>query len=278
MPQRTVFVTGGHLRPDGIGLAASLGQVAGYATVNKFGEAIDCDNGAPTDIWDGADGSTSTDIWVPPTAARIHTIVSTSNTDSDSGGTNPQAAGARTMRVSYLADWDTKEATEDVILDGTQGVAMTNAAVMIHRMKVLTWGANGVNAGVITATAATDATITAAILAGNNQTQMCIYGVPSVQKFRITYAYSSLVKSTGSTQRADGEILVMRDPATNAAYGTAWTNKENFLLVEANPPWGHPYFFIPKKIDGPCIVKIQVTSNSNNTKAIGGFDGFLVDN
>ncbi len=277
MPPHRVYVEGGYLTPKDVGLACSLGKVGGYGTVNKFGEAIDCNSGDATDIWDGANGSTSTDIWLPPTAARIHTIVSTSDTDSDSGGANPQAAGARTLRVYYLPDWDTKEATEDVILDGTDGVAMSASAVMIHRMKVLTWGANGVNAGVITATAASDATVTAAILAGQNQTQMCIYGIPSVQKLRVRKFMASIVKNTGTTQRADGEILMMIDPETNVVSGTAWTNKENFLLVEGQSPWEHEYD-PPKKFDGPCIVKVQVTSNTNGSKAIAAFDAYLVDN
>ena len=260
------------------GLAVSLGLVPGYSKVNKFGESVDCDSGDPTDIWDGADGATSTAIWVPPKAARIHTIVSGSDTDSDSGGTNPQAAGARTLRVDYLADWDTGEASETVILDGTQGVAMNNACVMINRMEVMTWGANGKNAGVLTATAATDATITSAISAGNNQTQQMIYGVPSTKKLRIARLLAEIVKSTGATQRADAEFLAMRDPATNVVSNTAWTNKENFLIVEANNPWMHPYGPIYKSCNGPCIVKIQVTSNSNGSKAIGAMDAYLVDN
>jgi len=256
------------------GLEASLGNIPGKTTVNKFGETINADSGVATDIWDG---STTQPIWLAPTAARVHTIVSTSNTDSDTGGVVAQGAGARTVRISYLPDWDTKETTVDVVLDGTTGVTMP-AAVMIHRMKCLTWGANGVNAGVISATAASDATVTASILAGNNQTQMCIYGIPSTQKFRMTQAGASVVKNTGVTQRADGEILFMRDPETNVVAGTAWTNKENFLLVEGQNPWGHMYGEVPKKFDGPGIIKMQVTANAADVKVVALFDGILIDN
>lgn len=260
------------------GLESSLNKITGYKTVNKFGETINADNGVATDVWDGADGSTATAIWVPPTQARIHTIVSTSNLDSDTGGANPQSTGARTIRVDYLADWDTAEASETVVLDGTTGVAMGNAAVMINRMEVLTWGSGGLNVGVITATAATDATITAAVLAGSNQTQMCIYGLPSTQKLRVKKFYASIVKGTGITQRADGEVLFMRDPATNASGNNAWTNKENFLLVEGQAPWKHEYNSVPKKFDGACIIKIQVTANANDIKCIAAFDAFLMNN
>ena len=261
------------------GLEASLGNLSGYATVNKFGQASDCDSGVLTDIWDGADGTTSTDVWAPPNAARIHTIVSASDADSDTGGSNPQSTGARTMRVWYLADWDTAEATEDIILDGTAGVAMTNAAVMIHRMRCLTWGSGGVNAGIIKATAATDSTVTAAILAGSNQTQMVIYGVPSTQKLRVSQFCVEILKTAGGSVKASGEVLVMPAPATNAATNTAWINKENFSVNEAVGPWKRPYpESAPKKFDGPCILKIQVNADTNNSVCTASFDGTLVDN
>lgn len=254
------------------GLEVSLGNVAGYQTVNKFGEANDCDSGVLTDIWDGADGTTSTDIWVPPTAARLHDLVSTSVDD------NSTRQGAKTIRVYGLTDWDTAEISEDIIMNGTTTVTTVNSYVIIHRIKVLTWGTIGSNAGVITATAQVDGTVTAAVLTGNNQTQMCIYGVPSVQDLRVSKFLASLVKGTGTTQRGNGEVLTMTDPATNVANNTAWTNKENFLLVEGNAPWEHDYDNVPKKFNGPCIVKIQVFTDANNVTVIGGFDAFLVDN
>jgi len=254
------------------GLEASLGKIAGYSTVNKFGEALNCDNGVATDIWDGADGSTGSAIWVPPTAARTHQITSTSTNDTSAG------TGMRTVRIYGLTDWDSKEVSEDVILNGTSNVATSNSYVIIHRMVGLTWGSGGVNDGVITATADTDSTVTAAIIQGGNQTEMVIYGIPSVQKLRVVKFQCSIVKSTGSSQRGDGEILFMPDPGTNASNNNAWINKENFQLVEANPPWEHDYGNTPKKLDGPGIVKIQVTSNSNDTIATASFDAFLVDN
>ena len=257
------------------GLEASLGLIEGVDTVNKFGEALDCDAGVPTDIWDGANtsggGAVGTKIWAPPTAPRIHQLTSSNGNDSIAG------TGARTVEVFYLPAWTSTEVSIVVDMNGTTDVALPSM-VMINRMKVLTWGVTGLNAGNITATADVDGTVTSAILIGNNQTQQCIYGVPSSQKLRVQRFLSVIVKGTGNTQRADGEVLMMTDPATNTANNTAWTNKENFLLAEGNNPWVHDYGSIFKKFDGPCIVKIQVTTNSNNTKAIGAFDAYLVDN
>jgi len=254
------------------GLEASLGNIPGYSTVNKFGEAEDCDNGVPTDVWDGSGSASSTDIWVPPTAARIHQITTDDANDTSAG------TGARTIRIYGLKTWDLAETSEDIIMNGASNVPTVNSYVIIHRIKVLTWGTTGQNQGEITATADTDGTVTAMISPLFNQTQMCIYGVPSIQKFRMTKLFASIVKSTGSSQRGDGELLVMIDPATNVVDNTAWTNKENFQLVEANPPWNHDYSDAPKKMNGACIIKVQVTTNSNNTKCTAGFDGYLVDN
>lgn len=251
------------------GLQVSLGKVPGYASLNKYGKALDCDSGDPTDIWDGANGSLSTKIWAPPTQARVHQLTSSSVDDTVSG------SGARTVKVYYLPDWDTEEKSITVDLAGASNVALPSA-VIIHRMKVKTSGTGGVNAGDLTATADVDSTITAAILTGENQTQMCIYGIPSPVNARISLYYASIIKATGSTQRADGKVLMMPDPATNAANNTAWTNKEDFNLVESNPPWEHDYKNHPKKTDGPCIIKMQVTCNSNDVKCIAGFDGVVV--
>jgi hypothetical protein len=151
------------------GLEVAKGNVPGHSQIFKFGKALDCDSGVPTDIWDGADGVTSTDIWVPPTVARVHNLASSS--DADNGGT---ATGMLTVRIFGLTDWDTAEVTEDVTLNGTANVATVNSYVIINGMRGLTFGSGETNAGIITATAVTDATITAAIQVGRGSSAMCI--------------------------------------------------------------------------------------------------------
>lgn len=258
--------------PTDSGLESSLGNVPGRDTVNKYGESVDCDSGVLTDLWDGADGVTSTDIWTPPTEARVHQLKSISALDIDTTGT-----GARTVRIDYLPNWDTKEATIIVALNGVTNVALP-PLVMINRMECLTWGTGGLNAGVITATADIDTTVTSAILAGNNQTQQAIYGIPSTQKLRVSKFFTYITKGAGTTRRADGNVLFMRDPNVNAINNTAWTNKENFDSLETETPWEHDYGDIPKKFSGPGILKFQVISNTNNTKVVGGFDATLTNN
>lgn len=250
------------------GLEVAVGNVAGYAKVNKFGETTNADSAVPTDIWDGA---ISIPIWVPPTAARVHAIVSSSANDAAAG------TGMRTVKIYGLKTWSTAETNETVIMNGVASVNTVESYVIIHRMEAITWGTGGLNAGNISATAAVDATVTAAIRVGFNQSQMMIYGIPDTQSLQIKRFISEIVKGTGVSRRADCEVLMMSDPATNVADNTAWTNKENFLLTEGQNAWTHEYP-VPKSCDGPCIVKIQATSNSNNTRVIAGMDAYVVDN
>jgi len=255
--------------PRDFGLEVVRGRWPGISSVNKFGETTDADSGILTDIWSGADGVTSTDIWVPPTQARVHALVSTSDLDSDSGGVNPQSTGMRTCRVLGLQDWDSAESSEDVTLDGTTAVNTANSYVIIHRIIGLTFGSGETNAGIITATAATDNTVTAVIPVGEGQTFMVIYGVPSIQTLHITHLETSM--SGVGTAIATGRLIV-RENADQADFGDI--HKDHFRFTELSPL--HREYTIPKSFTGPLIAKIQVTTNTNNSIVSGGFDAYVV--
>lgn len=254
--------------PTDFFLEVSRGNIPGITHVNKFGRTTDADSGVATDVWDGANATDATPIWVAPTTARIHDIVSTSaNDDGDPVGT-----GAQTVRVYGLTSWSSDEVSEDITMNGVTNVATSNSYVIIHRMKVLTWGTAGPNVGKITATAQTDATVTAYILIDQGQTQMAIYGIPSTKTGYMTSFYAEQNKASGvSTANVNAQLLI-NEYADNQLVG--------FVVKHTRPSGELPaHSFNPyKSITGPAIVKIQATSDTNNTDVDAGFDIILIDN
>lgn len=255
------------LRNNNFGLEVSHGAIPGYAAVNKFGRSPDCDDGVPTDIWDGAD---ATPIWVAPTAPRIHNIASTSPLDT-SGGT-----GARTVMVYGLPDWSSAEISEVVTLDGANPVATVNSYVIIHRMVCLTFGSTRINQGNLSATAAVDGTVTAEITAGIGQTLMAIYGVPEGQDLHLTWLHASMTGFATGLFASDPQVditLWVNERADQADSG--FVTKERSSIVGASE-MEHTYD-PPKTYHGPCIFKVQAVSDTDNVEVTANFNGYLVD-
>ena len=264
-----------HMSGTDFGVEVARGNVRGMSKVNKFGRSLNVDSGHETDIWDGANVDSyptgaldDRDTFIAPTQARVHAVVSTSVNDAAAG------TGARTMQVYGLTSWATKETSEVITMDGTTPVNTDNSYVIIHRMKVLTKGASDINEGTIYATAATDSTITAQINPNQGQTQMAIYGVPSVQTVYLTSYYVSAIKAAASLAVA-ASLEVNSEPDVELLNFTIkhtqglTTEGTNYLRHEAYPPMS---------FSGPCIIKIRCISSANNTDVSAGFDLLLEDN
>jgi hypothetical protein len=257
-------------------LQIAKGLVPSKKAVNKYGRTTNADASVTTDVHNRANATDTQAIWIAPTQARIHAIVSASDEDSETGGVNPQGDGLRTMRIYGLTSWDTAEITEDISLDGTNAVNTVNSFVIIHRMEALTWGshASGTNVGKITATAATDATITAQIEAGSGQTQMAVYGIPSTQTAFIQFYYASILKAAAATN-----CLVRLVANTQPDFVlTNFVVKNTFGLDTNGTSCYSHEFKPPYKIAGPAIIKVDVNSNANNSDVSGGFDIIVEDN
>ena len=256
----------------GFALNAAMGNITGLMTVNKFGRNTELDAADTSDIWDGGLITAGvSQIWVAPTAAAVHNIVSSSDVDSVG------LAGALTIQVYGLPRWTSAEISEVIILDGTNAVATDCLYVIIHRMKVLTKGASGPNAGKITATATSPSatTVTAQINIGQGQTQMAIYGIPSTQTLYLTNLYGSVNKAVGAAGLVDVSLLVNPEPQTEL---TGFLVKHTFGLQTVGTS-ALPVPFAPyKPISGPAIIKVQAFSGTNDNDISAGFDGYLVTN
>jgi hypothetical protein len=253
-------------------LDIAMGNISGMTCVNKFGHAPDGVQTSATDIWSRADATPTQQIWLAPTAPRIHTIASTSANDT-TGST-----GVDTVIISYLADWDTKETTETVTGDLNAGIAMTNAAVIIHRMKVVaqatTTGVGG-NIGTITATAAVDATVTAIISPTDGQTEMAIYGIPSTQTAYLTKWRANIDKAQGAAASADFEFRSNGNPDVQTL---AFARKHDIALQSTGTNMFESTFDPPIRFPGPCLLKVQAIASTSDLDGESAFDLIVVDN
>lgn len=240
----------------------SMGLVPGMSKVNKFGANSSVQTSA-SDIWSRGDLQ---QVWLAPTAARTHQIVSTSTSDTSAG------SGARTIRIYGLTGWTGNEVYEDVTLNGTTNVATSNSYVIIHRMKVLSVGTT-INVGRITATADTDSSVTAEINAGDGQTEMAIYGVPSTKDAYLKRWNSGVGRSTAAAG-IEYQLRVCPFPDTNPA---VFIRKNDIGTYSTGSTEVDNQFDLLPKYEGPCIIKVEGYASSNGKEGNSAFDLILVD-
>lgn len=250
----------------------ALGHHSQKQSNHKFGHAPSGIQTTATDIWDRADATPTQQVWLAPTAARIHTIASSSASDDTAG------IGVNSVVVHYMADWDSRETTETVTGDLNAGIAMANAAVMINRMVVVPQSTTtnvGGNVGTITATAATDTTITAAILPGKGQTAMAILGLPSIQKGLLYDLEVHIDKAQGAVVSSDFDVRVNPNPDIQTL---AFIRKSN-LSVQSNGNTSERITYMPPLvIVGPAIMKIVALASTSDVDGSANFDIVLADN
>jgi hypothetical protein len=243
-------------------LGVMLGRFEGMSGVVKFGHAPDGIQTSPTDVWDRADAAVTQQIWLPPTAPRIHQLSSTDADDTAAG------AGAQTVRVFGLADWNSPETFQDVPMNGL-GNAPTTPLVMINRMFVV--GPNN-NQGTITATADTDGTITSVILPGNGQTQQAIIGWPSGKALAVLKVYGSVIRPAAAVN-VEVDMLYAPTPDTGAWYRQV----HHDALVSSGTSSHLHEFGLPKVLPGPGILKLQCIASALDTNVGAGFDAIVID-
>lgn len=165
------------------------------------------------------------------------------------------------LNASFLA----KE--EFIINNGTTNVPTVNTCTRINRMRQFGAVSIAGNIGNITATAQTDATITAVIFAGDNQTLQALFTVPSnktaymeLWKVAISKKTAGVINFRLRLGEFDGSMFV-EDTLSLGSTGSS------ALIIPMND----------REITGGTDILVEGDSDTNNMGAAAGFQLTLVD-
>lgn len=240
-------------------LEIAKGNIPKHSIITKFGHNADVDTGSvPEDIW-GQGG-----VYVAPTTARVHAIVSSSANDT-SAGTGMRTVLIRGINGSYAAT------SETITLNGTTPVNTVNSYLHIHLMQSQTAGSGGVNAGAITATAATDATITCQMDIGEGQSASAIYLVPTGYTAYVMRIRARMNQSTANSAATIGLFTIPFGLSLQLKTSIG-VNNTGSSFIELDYTDSTP-FIIPEK----SWIKLRCTNvTNNNTEIQGEYDLILV--
>jgi hypothetical protein len=136
-------------------------------------------------------------------------------------------------------------------------------------MKVLTSGSSGPNLGVISATAAVDATVTAVILAGNGQTEMAIYGIPSGKTAYILRWSCNIDRTVAVNTAVDFRLLICESPNVDPKI---FLRKDDISLQTGATNQFDRHYAMPYKVAGPAIIKVNAIGSAADIDGESGFD------
>lgn len=151
-------------------------------------------------------------------------------------------------------------------MDGTVNSPTTNSYLRIHRLEVITVGSGEINAGVISATADTDGTVTAEIAIGDGQTQMAIYTIPRGFTGYMTFFDIHI----DPTNNFIGTLKIKSRKDNTGPWRT------RFLTVHTERAASeHHEFYPPKMFIATEDIVIEFTSSANNIAVSSSFDIIL---
>lgn len=237
------------------------GSIPGREPLHKFGDnpRIDTDT-TPEDVW--SQGL----VWVPPTQARQHDVVSTDDLDTNG------SSGGHTLVIEGL-DADFLEQSETLSLTGTTPATTTLSYIRVHRAYLGAAGLLGTNAGDITITAQVDATVSAKVRIGLSQTSKAIYTVPANKVAYVSGMYGTLVRDGGG---ATSVVVHARARLNADVANSPWRVLDIFGLSYYGSSTYYkkfkPYRMMPPKTD---MVMRVVSVTRNLTEVSAGFDATL---
>ncbi len=240
-------------------IEVGYGNVAGTQVIQQFGRNPDTDTATtPEDVWPPGG------VWVPPTTGRIHDVVSDSASDTSAG------TGAQTVLVKGL-DASGNEQQETVTMNGVTNVPTSGTYTMIYAFTVATAGSGESNAGIITATAQTDATVTAHMAVGVNRASQAIYQIPTGKTALILGWYADV--DGGSGQSSSAIFRLVSRPSGGVF--------EAISIISATTAGSSIFTFkfeAPQTYPAGTIIKVQtVLVDANNVGASAGFELLVTD-
>lgn len=175
-----------------------------------------------------------------------------------SGGDNENITGVRSIRITGV-DSTYAEITEDIDLNGTGSKNTVNSYLRINSMVALAVGSNGSAVGNITATAATDSTVSAKILAGKCESQNAYYTVP-LNKTAFILAVGGSLPALGS--------VTSQLAADVREYGKGWVTRA--LLGLSGTVLPTPSYQFPAPIVAPAKsdIRLRANTSADNTDVI----------
>jgi len=191
------------------------------------------------------------DIWSNGGVLSWLSSAETMNIASSSGddkGTPTAGTGARTINIFGL-DANYKEISETVTLNGMSDVETTNAFLRVNRMRVVTVGSGGVNAGAITATASSAATVQASMPASTGATFKSQYTVPD--------GFYAFVRSINYGALNNDQVQF--DFQTRNE-DESWVTRDRINTVES---------FIPQPFEVPLVISPHADVRVQGIRATG---------
>lgn len=238
-------------------------RIGGQREFLKFGSNPNVTSGVQADLW------TPGTIHVPPTAARIHDLVSADAADAAAG------TGLQTIRV-IGTDAAFLFQEEELAMNGVTPVPTTKTYTRVFRLEGLTAGSGQVNAGTISCTAQVDTSLSASMLIGTSHTLMAIATVPADRDGFLTRAYGSMFRNmaTGNSQMQMSIMERTGIETANPVLRIRHTVSFSMTGTSARDWPYDPY----KPFVGPCDIfwRIDLVTD-NNTAVQGGFDMVWVD-
>ena len=240
-------------------LEVAKGNIPGHSEINKFGRNSDIDQNVKETLWD-VGGK------YPFLSGAEFLYLRSSSTADDSGG-----VGALSIAISGL-DTNYVEQAETIILNGLGSVRTTNEYLRLNRMYTVQTGGSEFNIGSILATGSVNVTSQAMISAGEGQTLMAVYNIPSGLNGYVTNFNCSFDKGgAGATPALLDIDFVMR----MSGNGFRVTNHQG-LISTGTTHFQHE-FNPPLKFIEKTDIKVDAISTVNDTDVHGGFDLILID-